>query len=479
MNGLDSAFGIGFDAEMNRLFFTLGAWFVFVVASFAQSSPALPTGVQSKIDQEVRDIISASGAPSASIAIVKDGRIAYVQAYGQARRDKHLIANPQMRYAIGSISKQFTAAAILMLLEEGKLSLDDPVGRFIPELTEANKVTVRQVLSHTSGYQDFWPQDYVPPYMLKSVSPDEILQRWARKKLDFEPGTKWQYSNTGYTVAGIIFERASGQSVFDFLKKRVFAPLGMKSVFNFDENPMTENDPLPYLRNGLGPLRIAPTSGKGWLFAAGELAMTAEDLAKWDISLIEQTLLKPASYREMESATILKTGLASDYALGVHVKEVNSHRCISHGGEVSGFTANNMVFPDERVAVVALVNQDATSASGDMARRIAKLILPPEDASGAEKRARGIFEGLQHGKIDRTLFSENGNTYFNAETLKDHATGLMPLGKLESLRQTTHYDRGGMTCRTFEIKFQRKKVEVTEFVLPDGKIEQFQVTGVE
>jgi CubicO group peptidase (beta-lactamase class C family) len=302
-------------AFMNRLFYTLVAWIGFVFAShvFAQTSPALPSDLQSKVDAAVREVVSASGVPSASIAIVRDGRIAYLQAYGEARRETHLAAKPQMRYAIGSISKQFTAAAILMLVEEGKLSLDDPVARFLPELTRAKDVTIRQVLSHTSGYQDFWPQDYVPPYMLKAVSPEQVLERWAHKKLDFEPGTQWQYSNTGYIVAGLVFERASGESVFEFLRQRVFTPLGMKSVFNFDEEPMSESDPLPYLRNGLGPLRIAPTSGKGWLYAAGELAMTAEDLAKWDISIINQTLLKPASYHEMASAMILKNGVATEY----------------------------------------------------------------------------------------------------------------------------------------------------------------------
>jgi CubicO group peptidase (beta-lactamase class C family) len=335
------------------------------------------------------------------------------------------------------------------------------------------------VLSHTSGYQDFWPQDYVPPYMLKAVSPEQVLERWAHKKLDFEPGTQWQYSNTGYIVAGLVFERASGESVFEFLRQRVFTPLGMKSVFNFDEEPMSESDPLPYLRNGLGPLRIAPTSGKGWLYAAGELAMTAEDLAKWDISIINQTLLKPASYHEMASAMILKNGVATDYGLGVHVKQTNSHRFLIHGGEVSGFTANNMAFPDDGIAIVALVNQDASSAPGDIGRKIAKLLLPSEGAAQEEEQALRIIEGLQRGKIERGLFSENGNSYFTSQTLKDLTTGLKPLGKPTAVKQESQSARGGMTGRRFTIKFSKKKIEVTEFVLPDGKIEQFQVTGVE
>jgi CubicO group peptidase (beta-lactamase class C family) len=134
--------------------------------------------------------LADSGAPSVSIAVVKDGRIAYVKAYGNARLGPATAAQPEMRYSIGSVSKQFMAAAILMLVEEGKLSLDDKVGRYLPSLTRANEVTIRQLLSHTSGYQDYYPLDYVAPFMQKTVTADEILKTWAGKPLDFDPGTE-------------------------------------------------------------------------------------------------------------------------------------------------------------------------------------------------------------------------------------------------------------------------------------------------
>ena len=151
-----------------------------------------------------------------------------------------------MRYSIGSISKQFTAAAILMLAEEGKLSLDDPVSKYVPGLTEGDKVTIRQLLSHTSGYQDFWPQDYVPPLMLKPITADQIMDMWARKPLDFQPGTKWQYSNTNYVIAGVIVEKVSGMPLLKFLSQRVFTPLGMKSVADTDANKLPPTDPTGY-----------------------------------------------------------------------------------------------------------------------------------------------------------------------------------------------------------------------------------------
>src|SRR6476619_4902750 len=150
---------------------------------------ALPLAAQD-YDKLVTDVLAKSGAPSASVAIVRDGKIVFEHAYGNARLDPPTPATPQMRYSIGSISKQFTAAAILMLAEEGKLSLDDKVVRWLPELTRAKDVTIRELLSMTSGYQDFWPQDYVMPMMMKPVTPPEILKGWAQIPLDFEPGTK-------------------------------------------------------------------------------------------------------------------------------------------------------------------------------------------------------------------------------------------------------------------------------------------------
>src|SRR5207244_9404181 len=252
-----------------------------------------------KSDKVTTDTLAKTGVPSASIAIVKDGQIVYVKAYGDARLEPRTPATPEMRYSIGSISKQFTATASLLLQEQGKLSLDDKVAKFIPDLTRANEVTIRQLLSHTSGYQDYWPQDYVMPMMLEPVTAQKILDLWARKPLDFDPGTKWQYSNTNYVIAGVIVEKAAGKPLLEFLREKVFTPLGMKSVLNIDQEKLTSSDPTGYLRYALGPPRLAPKEGKGWLFAAGELAMTAEDLARWDISSIDQKLLKPASYREL------------------------------------------------------------------------------------------------------------------------------------------------------------------------------------
>jgi len=433
------------------------------------------------IDKAVAEILTKSGAPSASIAVVKDGKIAYVHAYGMARIDPPMPAKPEMRYSIGSISKQFTSAAILMLAEEGKLSLDDKLVRWFPDLTRAGEVTVRELLSMTSGYQDFWPQDYVMPIMLNPVTPQEISSEWARKPLDFEPGTKWQYSNTNYVIAGMIVEKVAGMPLLDLLQRRVFTPLQMTTVFNTDLAPLGPNEPTRYMRYALGPLRPAPKEGRGWLFAAGELAMTAHDLALWDISLMDQAILKPASYKALETEVQLANGVGTRYGLGVNVGMSDGRRFISHGGEVSGFTANNTVYLDDHAAVVVFTNLDATGASSQIASRIGNLLFAATDPTTQKTtgQMRKIFEALQHGQIDRSQFTPNANAYFTDQAIKDFASSLGPLGTPQEFVQSSQSLRGGMTLRRYRIRFSQKTLTLTTFILPDGKIEQYQIAAAE
>lgn len=430
------------------------------------------------VDSIAQQVLQATGAPSASVAVVQNGHLVYAQAYGSAQLEPPVAARAEMRYSIGSISKQFCATAILLLQQEGKLSLDDPVAKFLPDLTRARDVTIRQLLSHTSGYQDYWPQDYVPPFMLDSVTAQGILERWARKPLDFEPGTQWQYSNTNYVAAGLIVEKASGMPFFEFLRTRILAPLGLQSVVNIDLGRLPQSDPIGYMRYALGPLHPAPKEGKGWLFAAGELAMTASDLAKWDISLMNESLLAPTSYRAMETEALLKNGTGTGYGLGVDVGTGPAgRRTISHGGEVSGFTAANLVFPDDHDAVVVLVNQDAISTPGVLAQRVAGLLFATTDTLTAARtaRARSILEGLQHGTIDRSLFTADGNAYFSAQAVADFASSLGSLGALQGFVQTGSQLRGGMIYRSYRASFADRALRVWTFELPDGKLEQYQV----
>jgi len=464
--------------QFRFLFHSFAAAIILVFITLPSTAQTqLSRDLIEKIDKVANDTLTRTGVPSASVAIVKDGQVVYVKAYGDARLDPKTPATPQMRYCIGSISKQFTAAAILLLQEQGKLSLDDKVAKFIPNLTRANEVTIRQLLSHTSGYQDYWPQDYVMPMMLQPVTAQKIMDMWGRKPLDFEPGTKWQYSNTNYVIAGVIVEKVARMPLLQFLKEKVFTPLGMKSVSDSDQEKLGDTDPTGYMRYALGPLRPAPKEGKGWLFAAGELAMPAQDLAQWDISIMNQKLMKPASYREFSTEVLLRNGLSTHYGLGVDVNSQAGHRALSHGGEVSGFTAQNTVFPDDRAAVVVLTNQDAASASSAIAGSIAPLLFATTDPATPAKleQAKKIFQGLQHGTVDRSLFTDNANSYFSEQALKDFASGLGPLGTPQSFTQASQGLRGGMTLRVYIIRFPQKTLRAWTYEMPDGKLEQYQI----
>ncbi len=446
------------------------------VAVGGSLSGQLPEATAAKIDAAAEKALADSGAPAVSLAIVKDGRIAYLKAYGSARLEPTTAARPEMRFCIGSVSKQITAAAILMMLEQGKLSLDDKVGRFLPNLTRANEVTIRELLSHTSGYQDYYPLDYVAPFMRKPGSADSILNTWAGKPLDFDPGTRWQYSNTNYVIAGRILEKVAGMPVGQLLRARIFGPLGMSSVIDLDEKSLTDSDAAGYTRFGLAPARPAPPEGRGWLFAAGELAMTAQDLARWDISLIARKLLTPASMSKMIDPVRLKNGAPTGYALGVGVTDDHGHPRLQHGGAVSGFVTLNTVWPDARAAVVVLANMDGSDAPEVITRQVAPLLLAEkEDPRAAEAldQARQIFTGLQQGRIDRALLDSDADAYFTPQVLQDAASSLGPLGNPESFSQTSVELRGGMTYRHFRIGFKDRSLLLNTFTTADGKLAQY------
>ena len=314
--------------------------------------------------------------------------------------------------------------------------------------------------------------------MLHPESSQQILDTWAKKPLDFEPGTQWQYSNTNFVIAGRIVEQITGAPLMDFLTQRIFRPLGMKSVWNSDEAKLTQVDATAYYRHALGPLRVAPKEGRGWMYAAGELAMTAHDLALWDESLISRSILSPESYKKMFTEVKLKNGAGTHYGLGVDVRDRDGHRSIEHSGEVSGFVSDNEVLVDDGVAVAVLTNQDAVSAASTIARLIAPVVLAaPKTAP--EQQAIAIYHDLQQGRIDRTLLAPNLADYFTAEALADFQSSLAPLGEPLTFHQTREELRGGMTFRIFEITYPGKKLDLTTYTYPDGKLEQYLIAPAE
>ena len=250
----------------------------------------------------------------------------------------------------------------------------------------------------------------------------------------------------------------------------------MTTVFDFNAGPLRETDAGAYLRNALGPLRPAPKEATGWLFGAGQLAMTAHDLALWDIAIIKQSILKPDSYRKQQSEAILRSGIATGYGLGVDVSTSGGRRRISHDGEVSGYTTNNQVYPDDRVAIVVFTNiyPGAANASGQIAERIARIILPSVGTSvPAQEIARRIYDGLTKGTIDRGLLTAEANAYFADEVLSDYAASLAPLGLPTEFSAAGESLRGGMAIRSYRIRAGGVLMELRTMTLPDGKIDQY------
>ena len=441
----------------------------------------LPDAQKASIDEIARKVLSDTGVPAASIAIVKDGRIVMAQTYGDAKLSPNVAATPVMRFKIGSITKQITAAALLLLAERNKLSLEDALSRYLPGLTRASEITLRQLLSHASGYEDYYPLDYVTPLMASDTTPAQILDGWAKKPLDFEPGTRWQYSNTNYVIIGQVIEKVTHKPLIEFLRANIFEPLGMLSATDNNNVEWSNAEPNGYRFFALGPARPAVPEGKGWGYAAGDLAMTASDLASWDISLMNGTILKPASLKEMTTEALLKTGTGARYGLGLELAtNSNGHRRWSHGGGTAGFISANVMLPDDHIAVVVLTNGESPAAPL-IERRIEDLLLSPTADPGGKlalERARSLFSGLQKGELDRSLLTDDAIFFFTKQAIADFASSLGPLGEPSSFSESNHAERGGMTARSFIIQAGGKRMALQTYIVRDGRFAQYMIALV-
>jgi CubicO group peptidase (beta-lactamase class C family) len=452
-----------------------------VACGEVQGQQAMTPEMKGRIVTAVKQVMEQTGVPSAQVGVALSGQIVYTAAFGKARLSPDVPATTAMHYPVGSISKQFTASCVLLLVQDGKMKLDDPVARWFPELTRAKDITVRMLLSHTSGYSDYAPQDYTIPAWTKPTEPLKLMHEWAEKPLDFEPGTKWQYSNTNFVLAALIIEKVSGQPFWTFLKTRVLDPLELADVLNLNTEG-SKLEPQGYIRNALAPVRPAMLEAPGWYYGDADLAMPVRDLLRFDISVIDEKLLKAESYRAMETEVLLKNGAPTGYGLAVDVAVRNGHRTISHGGEVGGFVAQNVILPDDHAAVAVLTNQEASSAAGLISAAVVSILQNPVTSNGtspAEAQVRTMVNGLEDGKLDRSALTPDCSYYFSEQTVGDFQSSLKPLGPVTEVKQTREALRGGMTLRVFEVSFKAKKVNVITYTMADGKLEQFLVDTVE
>jgi CubicO group peptidase (beta-lactamase class C family) len=453
---------------------------LLALVAFPAAAQQLTPAQVGQIDQLVTKTLSDTGVPAAEIAIVRDGKLVLTKAYGKA--NEGLPAKPDQPYQIASNSKQFTAMALMLLRDEGKLSLDDPVSKYVFGVTEGDKITIRQLLSHTSGLQDFWPQDYSFIDMEKPTTPQHIVDKWAKKPLDFQPGTRWQYSNTGYVVAGMIAEKVSGQELVAFLKQRIFTPLGMASVRNQDDTN-TSAFPAGYHRFALGPVRVAQQPGRGWLYAAGELSMTAEDLAKWDVARMNRALIPAKDWAEQETPVLRTDGRTNGYGLGVYNHYQRERHVIDHGGEAVGFLTQNTVYPDTKDAIIVFTNSDFSGATGTLTSGIEKIVLDSPEPTLANEGdrladARATYDMVVSGKLDPAKFTDNLNYYFDPTTLGDYRSSLAPLGEPKITILRSPRLRGGFVNRNYTLHYaDGKDLTLVTYAEPGagGRWEQFMI----
>jgi CubicO group peptidase (beta-lactamase class C family) len=462
-----------------------------LVGGTRAASEPLSLAEVARVDAAATAALAKTGAPSVSIAVVRDGRIAFARAYGQQRLSPAAAATPDTRYDIGSVAKQFTAAAVLMLQEDRRLSLDDHVGRFVANVSGAGKVTLRQLLSHTAGYRSYWTVDYLPAAMHRPVDPQQIVDRWGRMPLGFAPGSQWRYSNTDYTIAGLIVERLSGEPLAAFLRQRIFRPLQMTSARPASEERGDQNYATGYTQYALGPLRPAPVIPSGWEFAAGGLSMTPSDLARWDISIIDRSILRGRSYDAQQTDVTLSDGTSSGYGLGVYVDSVAGHRRLRHDGGSEGFLTENRVYPDDRAAIVVATNTDGVgfplsgiadeiegmllshSAAAPTVRSSRPPPLKPMPGPDPTPLARSLVAQLSAGRLDRSRLTSNANGYFSPTVLSDYRRSLSALGEpvAVTLRQRDVID--GLDASLFAVTWAHTKLIAILRTQPDGLVEEF------
>ena len=439
-----------------------------------QNPPALdlPAMETAALDRDIEAILRKSDVPGASIAVVRDGKIIYSQAYGVSSLEDHAKATQATRYDIGSVSKQFTATAILLLAEDGKLALDDPIDKYVPGLTAGAQISIRRLLNHTAGYADYCPQDYVTAEERVAVTPVRLVKEWATVPLDFQPGEDWRYCNTCYVIAGLIVEKASGETFERFLEERIFHPLKMQSALDVDRHPGAQ-DARGYTRYAFGPVRPSPVAASGWLYATGGLAMTASDLARWDIAMINRTLLKQASYEQQFMPVKLSNGRDARYGLGVEVTTAAGRRVYQHGGNISGFQAYNRIYPDDRAAIVVLTNTDFGGAARDAI--VARIAAGMFDQNSDIAEDRAAYDLLREGRIERSNMTANALAYFTSDVLNDYRASLQPLGEPIRFSRLGEWHRGGFTGVLYDVIYRDRVLQLDIFKTANGKYEEIMV----
>jgi CubicO group peptidase (beta-lactamase class C family) len=322
-----------------------------------------------KVDDFIKTQMDLQKIPGLSIAVVRNGEIVKAKGYGLANVELNVPAKPETVYQSGSMGKQFTATAVMMLVEEGKIALDDKINKYFPDSPESwNNITVRNLLTHTAGTTDY-PKDFD---FRRDYTEAELLKKAQAIPLAFEPGEKWSYSNIGYVTLGILISKVTAKFYGEFLQERIFRPLGMTSARIISEADIVPNRAAGY-RMPKGELKnqewVSPTMNTT---ADGSLYLTVLDVAKWDAALYTEKLLKKSSLDQMWTPVKLNNGATRPYGFGWAFADVRGHRIIEHGGAWQGFTSHIARYVDEKLTIVVLTNR-AGANPGNIAHGIEAL----------------------------------------------------------------------------------------------------------
>jgi CubicO group peptidase (beta-lactamase class C family) len=353
------------------------------VVARAQTSTSGTEEISGKVDAYIEAEMRAEKIPGLALAIVGDGKTIKSRGYGLANIELDVPVKPETIFQTGSVGKQFTATAVMMLVEDGKLRLDDPIGKYLSGAPATWKnITVRNLLTHTSGIHDYETESLKKKgaafiNLRNDYTEDELFKKFSGLPLDFPPGSKWNYSNSGYVILGILIHKVTGQFYGDVLQERIFRPLGMTYTRIISEADIIRNRAAGYrLVNG-------EMKNQEWVSpmlnttADGALYTNIVDMARWDAALYTEKLLKKGSLDQMWTAVCLNDGKTADYGLGWDVTSVNGHRLIEHGGAWQGFTTQISRYVDDKFTVIVLTNLDAEYSQPDkVAHNVAAIYNP-------------------------------------------------------------------------------------------------------
>lgn len=377
----------------------------------ASSSP-----LETSIDSLIKPWLDSAKIAGASIAVYKDSQPVLFKSYGYADLEHEVKLAANASFEIGSVTKQFTCVAILQLVEQGKLSLGDDFTKYVKFDTKGRKVTVQQLMNHTSGIKGYTEMDVFMKIAPQKLKRDTLLRLVEKEPFDFEPGTALIYNNTGFFILGLIIEKVSGIPYEEYVQKNLFEKAGMANSYYCNETKVTKNRAHGYDMGEKG-LQRAMYLDHTWPYSAGSLCSTSEDLAKWNDALHNGKVLSEAMYNELLNPAKLSDGAIARYANGLTITKVNGRRRIEHGGGIPGFLSANAYFPDDKISITVLMNTTGPVAPGTVADFVEGKLFgkdpdEPGSYSGDLAKFNGVFNGPARGKSLKLTVTDNDTTLF-------------------------------------------------------------------